>query len=83
VPPARNKAGRAAKGESRHEGNQTLKTEHSGPVKPANVDLRRLMCCRETKPMRGAAHASAATARVRSAILRMEAKPGESGGLNT
>jgi hypothetical protein len=47
------------KGENRQEGNQTLKAERSGQAKPAIVDLRGLMCCREQKPMRGAAVALA------------------------
>lgn len=54
APPVRNNAGTGAKGESRQEGNQTLKAERSGQARPRQVDLRPLMCCRDTKLRRGA-----------------------------
>jgi len=51
--PVWNRTGTGSKGGNRHEGNQTLKTERSGPASLREVDLRSFMCCREQKPKRG------------------------------
>jgi hypothetical protein len=49
------KPARDAKGVNRHEGKQTLKAEPSGPGKARELwTFHPAMCCRETKPKRGA-----------------------------
>jgi hypothetical protein len=50
----RKKTGTGLQGVSRQEGNQTLKAERSGWAYPREVDLLALMCCRDSKPKRGA-----------------------------